>query len=158
MEKLRINNGMKRIEVNDAGEYIEFSITDNGFFMKLAGLLQWLDGQQKEISGMLGQHGGIFAEDGDSVDFDALSGALDTRDGILKEACRRIDDAFGAESCRKIFGGTTPDFWAISDFLDQISPLIEKFAKERNAEIDGMLDRKYSKNRRGAKSPKPYQE
>lgn len=154
MEKLRIDSGLKRVEVNDKGEFIEFSVTDNGFLRKLAGLLRWFGGQDEGIGELQKYQEDIFAGDGGDMNFEALNKALDTRDRIIKEACGRIDDVFGAEACRKIFGGIMPDFWAISDFLGQISPLIEKFTRERTA-VSGGIAQKYSRDRKGARSPKP---
>lgn len=46
MDSLRIDNGLKKIEVNDAGEYIEFSVLDNGFFRGFSELMQWFDEQK----------------------------------------------------------------------------------------------------------------
>lgn len=78
------------------------------------------------------------------------NGVLDIREKISKEACEKIDNIFGVEASRKIFGGIVPDMFAITDFFEQITPLIEKYAKERNQTIN----EKYSKNRKGAKSRK----
>lgn len=150
MDSLRIDNGTKKIEVNDAGEYIEFSIVNNDFFRAFFDLLRWFDGQEnrKEISEMEEQKDKVVSEDGEKINYDAANNVLDIRDKISKEACENIDNIFGAEASRKIFGNVIPDMYMIADFLEKISPLIEKYQKERSQTID----KKYNKNRKGAKS------
>ena len=51
MDSLRIDNGTKKINVNDEGECIEFSIVNNDFFRAFFDLLRWFDEQEgrKEI-------------------------------------------------------------------------------------------------------------
>ena len=150
MDSLRIDNGTKKIEVNDAGECIEFSIVNNDFFRAFSDLLQWFDGQEQrqDIKDMEKQQKEVVSEDGDKINYDALNGILDIREKISKEACEKIDNIFGVEASRKIFGSITPDMYMIADFFEQISPLIEKYSKERNRSIN----KKYSKDRKGAKS------
>lgn len=150
MDSLRIDNGTKKIEVNDAGEYIEFSIVNNDFFRAFFDLLRWFDEQEnrKEIAEMEEQKDKVVSEDGEKINYDAANNVLDISDKISKEACEKIDNIFGEEASRKIFGNILPDMYMIADFFEKISPLIEKYQKERSQTID----KKYSKNRKGAKS------
>lgn len=150
MDSLRIDNGTKKIEVNDAGEYIEFSIVNNDFFRAFFDLLRWFGEQEnrKEISEMEEQKDKVISEDGEKVNYKAANNVLDIMDKISKEACEKIDNIFGEEASRKIFGNILPDMYMIADFFEKIKPLIEKYQKERNQTID----KKYSKNRKGAKS------
>lgn len=150
MDSLRIDNGLKKIEVNDAGEYIEFSVVDSGFFRAFFDLLQWFDEQEnrKEIKEMEEQGDKVVSDDGNKINYDAANSVLDIREKISKEACEKIDNIFGAEASRKIFGRIIPDMFMIAVFFEQITPLIEKYSKERNQAIN----KKYSKGRKGAKS------
>ena len=150
MDSLRIDNGLKKIDVNDAGEYIEFSIFDSSFFRAFFDLLRWFDEQEnrKEIKEMDEQGDKVVSEDGTEINYDAANNVLDIRDKISKEACEKIDNIFGAEASRKIFGNIIPDMYMIADFFEKISPLIEKYRKERSQTIN----KKYSKSRKGAKS------
>lgn len=150
MDSLRIDNGLKRIEVNDAKECIEFYISDSGFFRAFFDLLRWFDEQEgrKEIE-ELEEHAEKVVLDGEEeINYDAANSVLDIRDKISGEACEKIDNIFGAEASRKIFGKVIPDMYMIADFFEQIAPLIEKYQKERNQTIS----KKYSKSRKGAKS------
>lgn len=150
MDSLRIDNGLKRIEVNDAGEYIEFSVVDNRFFRSFFDLLQWFDKQEnrKEIKEMEQQNDKVVSDDGNKINYDIANSIIDTREKISKEACEKIDNIFGTEASRKIFVNVVPDMYMIADFFEQITPLVEKYAKERNQSIN----KKYNKSRKGAKS------
>lgn len=148
MDTLHIGNGLKKIEVNDRGECIEFSVTDNGFFKAFSDLVRWIGSQEQTISEMQEQQEKIVPADGEEINTDALDRVLDIREKISKEACEKIDKIFGADASRKIFDGITPDFWAVIDFFGQVMPLVEKYAKERSQSIST----RYSRSRRGAKS------
>lgn len=150
MDSLRIDNGLKKIEVNDAGEYIEFSVTDNNFFKSFYDLIQWFEEQEnrQEIKDMEEQRKKVVSEDSNDINYTALNNILDIREKISKEACEKIDAIFGVDASRKIFGGIIPDMFLIADFFEKIAPFIEKYAKERNQTIS----KKYNKNRKGAKS------
>lgn len=150
MDSLRIDNGLKKIDVNDAGEYIEFSVASNDFFKAFSDLLQWFDAQEnrQDIKDMEKQQEDVVSENGEGINYEALNNVLDIREKISKEACVKIDAIFGTEASRKVFGGIIPDIFMIADFFEQITPLIEKYAKERNQSIN----KKYNKNRKGAKS------
>lgn len=150
MDSLRIDNGLKKIEVNDAGEYIEFSVVDNGFFKSFFDLIQWFDEQEnrKEIKEIEEQSDKVVFDDGNKINYDAANSVLDIREKITKEACEKIDAIFGAKASRKIFGRIVPDLFSIAEFFEKIAPFIEKYTKERNQTIN----KKYNKNRKGAKS------
>lgn len=150
MDSLRIDNGLKKIEVNDVGECIEFSIVSNDFFRTFSDLLQWFDGQEnrQDIKDMEKQQEDVVSENNKSINYEALNKVLDIREKISKEACEKIDAIFGDEASRKVFGNVVPDMFMIADFFEKITPFIEKYAKERNQTIN----KKYNKNRKGAKS------
>lgn len=150
MDSLRIDNGTKKIEVNDAGEYIEFSIVNNDFFRSFFDLLKWFDDQEnrKDIKDMEEQKEKVVSEDGANINYDAANIVFDINEKISREACEKIDRIFGAEASRKIFGNVVPDMYMIADFFEKIDPLIERYAKERSQTIN----KKYSKDRKGAKS------
>lgn len=150
MDSLRIDNCLKKVEVNDAGEYIEFSVANNDFFKAFFDLFRWFDEQEnrKEIREMEKQADKIVSEDGENIDYDAADNALDIHKQIINEACEKIDNIFGSGASRKIFGNVVPDEYMIAEFFEKINPLIEKYQKERGQSIN----KKYSKNRKGAKS------
>ncbi|NBH15358.1 hypothetical protein D3Z36_14515 [Lachnospiraceae bacterium] len=150
MDSLRVDNGIRKIEVNDAGECIEFSVTNNDFFKAFSDMIQWFEAQdqRQDIKDMKEQGEKVVSEDGEIVNYEALDNVIAIREKISKEVSEKIDAIFGVEASRKIFGGIVPSMYEIADFFEKITPFIEKYTKERNQTIS----KKYNKGRKGAKS------
>lgn len=146
MDKLRVDSGIKQIEVNDDGEYISFSVTDSAFFENFFNLINWFDSEevQKSIAELDKQKESIDGTD----NMKKIQDVIVKQKELISQVMDKIDAIFGEEASRKIFCGKTPDFYAIADFFEQIAPYIEKYAKERNRNIS----KKYSTKRKGAKS------
>lgn len=145
MDKLRVDSGIKTIEVNDDGECIRFSVTDSAFFENFFRLINWFEGDElKKSINDLEEKKDAF----ENKDISLLQEIVSTQKGIIAQVMEKIDSIFGVDASRKIFSGTIPDIYAVADFFEQISPYIEKYAKERNKVISS----KYSAKRKGAKS------
>lgn len=141
MKSLRVNTGVKRIEVNDNGDYIVINLSDNSFFTRFNSFLNWLNTKQAELDA---------SEWATGKEPDALM-VFDGYRALCKETCTQLDDFFGDGCCSKVFLGIEePGIELIVDFLDQIIPILNEFAKERNENIR----LKYSRNRKGAASRK----
>ena len=138
MEKLRIDNGLKKIEVNDEGEYIYFSLNDTNFFSKYADLVTLMESKK----GMYDE-----LEDGET-DHDKLVAIAKMRADTCAEVCGKIDEMFGENASKKVFGPIIPDEVLISEFFDAINPIIDKFSRERAQQINN----KYNGRRKGANS------
>ena len=136
MEKLRIDNGKKKIEVNDNGDYIEFSVGDYGFIEEFGKFAEWM--QQQENNKMEPSENTV----------DGAMEMLRKKKEICQEACKRIDKLFGEGTCKKVFGDISPDEYMIAEFAEAILALMNKFGKERKQSIGN----KYSSDRKGANS------
>ncbi len=149
MDSLRIENGIKKIEVNDDGEYIQFSVTDSSMFKAFADFLKWIESEEASMQMQeIGKKANDIKNEDGELNTEAFDNVVSAYDAFIKKACTKIDAIFGADACRKIFCGVTPDFYAITDFLEKITPFLDKYAKERHENIN----LKYSARRRGAKS------
>lgn len=147
MDSLRIDNGLKKIEVNDEGECIEFSISDDKFLTSFWAFGEWLEEQEKAIKELQEKNKEVDA-DSKQESRKAVGDVIALRSKINKESCERIDSIFGADASRKLFGSVIPDLSKVVEFLDKITPFVEKYAKEHKKAIDS----RYNKNRKGAKS------
>lgn len=148
MDKLRVNSGIKNIEVNDNGDYISIPVSDMTFYQKYADLMKNFTEKQEEINRKADEfsekHKGK-PED----DTDAIIDAIDLFAEVCRYTCEGIDRLFGEGCCRKVFVGIeNPSIELIGDFFDQITPLIQQYADERNQKINLM----YNRNRKGARS------
>lgn len=148
MDSLRVNNGIKNIEVNDNGDYISISVSDVTFFERFGALIKNFEQKQVEIeqraSALSDKHNGK-----PDNDVDAIVDSIQIYSELCRYTCAELDNLFGDGCCRKVFVGIeNPSIELIGDFLDQITPLLNQYAKERNEKINLM----YNRNRKGARS------
>lgn len=137
-ERIRIDSGVREIEVNDNGDRICIPMNDNAFFKRVNGFLDWVDKEQAAL--------GTRLKSGAETDGGALD-AIDMQIKLSEEICAELDKLFGEGCCRKVFAGVqSPSIVLIWDFLEQLMPILQKFAGERNEKINF----KYNRNRRGA--------
>lgn len=147
MDSLRVNNGIKTIEVNDAGECISIPISDASFFKRFGDMINNFEKKKMEID----QQGKELSEkhkDKPDNDADMIIDTINLYSNLCKDICSEIDKLFGEGCCRKVFYSIEiPSVELIGDFFDQIVPLIQKYANERNQKINLM----YNRNRKGAR-------
>lgn len=157
---IKVDNGLRKIGVNDNGDYIELSVNDKTLTERFAGLLKWLDEQQeaverkgKEFTKKYG-NGPIVRtrEDGGvSINTGALAAVTEAETDIYRECCRKIDGVFGDGTCVKVFGNIVPGTELLEDFFEQMAPILEKMSAERGEKIQLRYDRRKKKNRQRSK-------
>lgn len=148
---IRVDNGKRKIGVNDNGDYIEISVNDRELHSKFANLLDWLEKQQqiiekkgKELSRKHG-NGPLISEDEDGkveVNASALVDVTSVETECHKECCEKIDEVFGKDTCKKVFGDVIPDFALIEEFFEQITPVLQKLSEERGEKISNRYTRR----------------
>lgn len=148
MDSLRVNNGIKNIEVNDNGDYISIPISDTAFYERFGTVMKNFEQKQAEIeqraSALSDKH-----KDKPDDDVDAIVDSIQLYSDLCRYTCAELNKLFGDECCRKVFVGIeNPSIELIGDFFDQITPLLNQYAQERNQKINLM----YSRNRKGARS------
>lgn len=147
MDKLRVDSGIKTIEVNDNGDYISIPISDASFFERFGKMMKNFERKQAEIE----QQGKELSEkhkDKPDDDVDMIVDTMGLYSKLCKEVCAELDNLFGEGCCRKVFVGVeNPSIELIGGFFEQITPLLQKYAQERNQKINLM----YSRNRKGAR-------
>lgn len=157
MDSLRLDSGVKKIEVNDAGEYISINLSDNTFFDRFNGFIDWFDKKQIEVeqkSAELKEKYPNDKSDGEAdgkakFNFEQFADYTKLYKEVCDDVSNRLDDLFGDNCLQKVFPDVqSPGFELIIDFLDAITPYLKKYAQERNEKINT----KYSRNRKGARS------
>lgn len=153
MEKLRIDTGVKKIEVNDTGEYITVNMADNTFFTCYRDFLRRLDEKQLDIDRKAKEFPQKYPdeekEESEEINIDMISDIVDMYKEVCDWTCAELDKLFGAGCCRKVFPDVeSPGMDLIGDFLEAITPILQKFANERNEKIN----LRYNRNRKGARS------
>lgn len=140
MNGIRVNTGALKIEVNDNGEYIILHFEDhtfpNRYFSMLDRIQKRCDKATEEAKAIEGQYGKGTGK------YLRASFALDEE--LHRYIMAEVDSLFGAETCRKVFGDIVPGVELFDDFISQLMPYFEQYAKERRAKIS-----KYSAARTG---------
>lgn len=134
MEKqsLRVNSGIK-IEVNDAGEYIVAYVSDQNFVKKFYDLVE----KMNQAADYMGS--------GEVEQMD-IEKKLQVSMEKSREIMREIDTVFGEKASEKIFGvGVVPSGYAIGELIEQLIPVFQGYADERQKKIA----EKYDRNRKG---------
>ena len=139
MEKLRVDNGVRTIEVNDAGEYLEIHLGDLAFLERFSGLFRWAQEEEKKYkekeAEVIERHGGKL--DPGSTEY--FCEYVPIYMEACEKICAKLDEVFGEGCCRKVFPGVErPDVLLLTEFMDQIVPLISDMLKEYR---DGMAQR-----------------
>lgn len=148
MDKLRVNSGIKNIEVNDNGDYISIPISDTAFYERFGAVMKNFEQKQAEIE----QKAKELSEkhkDKPQDDVDVIVDSIQLYSELCSYTCAELDRLFGEGCCEKVFVGIkNPGIELIGDFFDQITPLLNQYAQERNKKINLM----YNRNRKGARS------
>lgn len=149
MESLRVaKKDVYIIEVNDAGETIEFDLVDislpmrfNKAYLEVEKSLRWLEGQialkDKEVSDS--EKVGLLTKGEEKL--------LKAWDKAFRDMRKAMDNFLGEGGCQKIFGDRNYlEMW--SDLFDALEPHIEKMGI-RNEDIKNRIKAKYSKQDEG---------
>ncbi len=132
VERVRIDNGIREIEVNGNGDCIYIPMNDNSFFERVRSFLDWIKKEQAAFEGKLKSK----AESDDDTE-----NIIDMQTELSRDICEELDKLFGEGCCSKVFMGVqNPDIVLVLDFLGQLMPILRKLAQERNARFENVLD------------------
>ena len=142
MDSIRVNTGDKRIEVNDQGEFIILRFSDQSFPNRVFAMIDRVqavaDNAKAEEAALKEQCGG------DTDSFTYMKALAEMNEKIHRSIMAEVDEVFGPETCRKVFGDIVPDLTLFEDFFNQMLPFFETFGKERAEKL-----KKYSASRMG---------
>lgn len=147
MDSLRVDSGTKVIEVNDAGECICIPVGDASFFERFGRVIKSFEEKQGEYEKRAQELSEKYKDKPD--DADAIADSIQLYLEICRDTCAELDRLFGEGCCKKVFVGVdNPGVELIGEFLEQLTPLLQKYAQERNEKIS----LKYNRRRKGAES------
>lgn len=141
MDGIRVKSGIKRIEVNDDGEYIELHLGDSSFPVRY---FEMTDRVTEKINEMQPRALELDQKYRDAPNAERQRAmcafSLELHAMIRDE----VDGFFGEGTCRKVFGDIVPTLEMYSDFFEQLKPFFSAYAAERAA-----LMSRYSPERMG---------
>lgn len=141
MHQIRISSGIKRIEVNEAGEYIELNLGDQTFASKY---YKMFDRVQEAINAMNPRALELDQKYKDANPFERQRAMCDFNAQLHTVLKEEVDNFFGEDTCRKVFGDIIPHYSMYLDFFEQLQPIFAEFAQERMKKMQ-----KYSLGRQG---------
>lgn len=132
--KLRIDTGVRKIEVNDNGDYIMLQVADQSIPAKLKKFVKAATDKLNKLSEL--------TESENEADIEAAAELAYEIDIFAKAS---VDDIFGAGTCKKVFGDIVPPIEMYIEFIDAITPYFQEYALNRAKKLS-----KYSPNRMGS--------
>ncbi len=138
MEKIRIARNVKRIEVNDEGEFIELDFDDLNLPYRYYAMLKRFEKDRAEFSRELSEKlkGKTAAESTEEL--------VEAERGLNMYFRDAIDEVFGEGTCRKVYGDILPSIEMHLQFFDALRPYFEEEAQRRQQKMN-----RYSAKRRG---------
>lgn len=140
MSGIRVSTGVKKIEVNDEGEYITLNFADQDFPRRVFAMM---DRVQERADKAKDEEGEIVAAHPDGS-FEQARALTDFNVELHRYVMAEVDGVFGEGTCRKVFGDIVPGIDLFQDFFEQLMPYFEQFGKERQEKMS-----KYSAARTG---------
>lgn len=135
MEKLNLqNDNVIKISVNDEDDLLVINLADRDFPNRFYQLIQHVEQNIAELEAKK-----------DDIGTMGIREQIDADLAVHRTVMEDIDNLFGEETCKKVFGDIVPDISLILDFFDKLTPIIQKYSKKRNDRIQ----QKYSANRKG---------
>lgn len=141
MSGIRVGTGVKRIEVNDAGEYIELNFADQA----LPGRFYHMLDKCQQIAAQADADAQAIHEKYAGSPTEEQRALLEYNETIHRAMMTELDAVFGKDTCRKVFGDIIPGLDLIADFLEQLQPFMEQGMAERTAKMQ-----KYSAPKTGS--------
>lgn len=159
-----VSEQYEKVYVNEYDDFIMIDPGDQSFLGKFADFIHWMEEKQKELdrisADMEKKYGGRMmiseSEDGDTeVDTEQLIELVNLQLKTYKECADKVDELFGQETLKKYFRASyeinpnfVPDLDYVFDFIEEITPVLEKVYGARAERIN----KKYNKNRKGKHS------
>ena len=129
---LRIDNGVRIIEVNDDGDTINLNLGDSEFQKKGTEIYNALTEKIKIMEAI--------TEETDEN--------LQKIEDIRKSMVKSIDDWIGKDTCKKVVGNSSPSLDLITIFISEIIPFFEEYNDNREKRTQKVMS-KYNPNRKG---------
>lgn len=139
MDKIRITRNIKRIEVNDNGEFITLDFDDLNLPYRYYGMLKRLEKDRVKFAQELQE------KLRDKTGMDSAEELVNAERDLNIYFRDAIDEVFGEGTCRKVYGDILPSIDMHLQFFDAIRPYFEEEAQRRRQKMN-----KYNAKRSGS--------
>ena len=141
--KISLSNWVKKIEVNENGDYITFDARDQGFLDRVMNLLKEFDAKKAECDEKIETIQGM-PEDTKEQKIARASAALEFYSDVCGWIKEQINAVFQDDVSGKVFGDIKPTVEAWAEFLFQLTPIVQAAKAEQRERV-----RKYTKKYTG---------
>lgn len=138
MDKIRIQRNIKRIEVNDNGEYIELDFDDLNLPYRYYNMIRSLEHDRAEFMQELAD------KIKDKSDSEISEEMIEAERKLNIYFRDKIDEVFGEGTCRKCYGDILPSLDMHIQLFDALTPYFEEEAQRRRNKMN-----RYSARRTG---------
>lgn len=138
MEKIRAVRNIKKIEVNDDGEFITLDFDDLNLPYRYYGMLKRFEKERAKFTNELAQK---LKGKPTNICTEELVNAERELNTYFRDA---VDEVFGEGTCRKVYGDILPSLEMHMQFFGALRPYFEEEAKRRQEKMN-----KYSAKRSG---------
>lgn len=140
MAGIRVNASIRKIEVNDNGDYITLNFSDQSFPQRFFAMTDLLQAKADEAKKRAEEIESSYPPDS----LDRVRAGLALEKEVYDVMVEEIDSLFGPDTCRKVFGDIVPGIELFEDFFNQLIPYFQEYSQERAAKLG-----KYSPARTG---------
>lgn len=129
---LRIDNGVRVIDVNDNGDTITLRLGDSEFQKKGYEINRTLIEEVKKIENIT----------------EETEENIEKIENFRKSVENSIDEWLGKDTCKKVFGDISPSLDLMTIFFGEIIPFFEDYNERREKHAQKVMN-KYNPNRKG---------
>ena len=126
---LNVSKNIKRIKVNEEGEYIELNLDDQTVIPRLVALMNEFENAADEYTQKAAEIGELSEETPQEAKA-KISAAANLNLEVCTMLKQKVDEAFQDQVCKKVFGDVVPSVAAFAEFFAQFGELLSKFSKE----------------------------
>lgn len=140
MAGIRVSASIKKIEVNDNGDYITLNFSDQSFPQRFFAMTDLFQAKADEAKKRAEEIESAYPPDS----LERIRAGLALEKEVYDVMVTEVDNLFGPGTCQKVFGDITPGIELFDDFFRQLTPYFQEYSRERAAKLS-----KYSPARMG---------
>ena len=123
MNRINVASEAVQITVNDAGDTITLNVQDQRFMHTVTALVSEFTENAQAYKAKCEKIAAM-PHDTNEEKFAQLTAVAAVSNEICSMLKEKVDNVFGADTCKKVFGDIVPSIDAFADFFNQLSKII----------------------------------
>lgn len=134
MDKITLQSGVKRIQVNESGDCITFDARDQGFTERFMKLLKDFSDKKAEYDSKI-ENIRSMPCDTEEQQIARATTALEFNSAVCSWMTENINAVFQDDVKQKVFGDITPTGEAWAEFMYQLAHIVQKAKVEQSERV-----------------------